>query len=158
MVRANEYRSPFKSFKPFNRYAPFKTFRISELNGFADLGDFQRAHRQWVEQEIENGLASRDGRWSEAIAVGSLAFVETVKNDLGVKATHREVIEAGETYELRESAEAYAGKFTGKNDALSPENNIRWDEIVDDARRDSLARPGEEYPPDITFSKKYSSF
>jgi hypothetical protein len=54
---------------------------------------------------------------------------------LGVKATHREVIEAGETYELRESAEAYAGKFTGKNDALSPENTIRWDEIVDDARR-----------------------
>ena len=29
----------------------------------------------------------------EAIAVGSLAFVERVKNDLGVKAMHREVLE-----------------------------------------------------------------
>jgi putative transposase len=108
---------------------------LSDLCGFAEVADFQNAHRQWTKQGLENGLASRDGRWSEAIAVGSLAFVETVKNDLGVKATHREVIEAGETYELREPAEAYAGKFTGKNDALSPENNIRWDEIVDDARR-----------------------
>ena len=34
--------------------------------------------------------AVRDDRWSEAIAVGSLAFVETVKNDLGVKARHRD--------------------------------------------------------------------
>ena len=39
----------------------------------------------------------RDDRWSEAIAVGSLAFVETVKNDLGVKARHRDVIEADGT-------------------------------------------------------------
>ena len=38
--------------------------------------DFQRAHRQRVEQGLENGLASRDDRWSEAIAVGSLTFVE----------------------------------------------------------------------------------
>jgi len=36
-------------------------------------------------------------RWSEAIAVGSLAFIEKVKNDLGIKATHRDVIKADGT-------------------------------------------------------------
>jgi hypothetical protein len=36
----------------------------------------------------------KKGRWSESIAVGSLAFVERVKNDLGIKAAHREVLEA----------------------------------------------------------------
>jgi hypothetical protein len=33
--------------------------------------------------------------WSEAIVVGSLVFVEKVKNDLGVKAMHRELDQLG---------------------------------------------------------------
>jgi hypothetical protein len=33
----------------------------------------------------------RDARWSEAVAVGSLAFVEKVKSELGIKALHREL-------------------------------------------------------------------
>ena len=47
-------------------------------------------------------LRSRDDRWSEAIAVGSLHFVERVKNDLGIKAMHREVVQADRTYALHE--------------------------------------------------------
>jgi hypothetical protein len=34
----------------------------------------------------------REARWSEAIAVGSLAFVEKVKSELEFKAAHRELI------------------------------------------------------------------
>jgi hypothetical protein len=98
------------------------------LSGFADLRDFQRAHSQWVEQDLQNGLAIRDDRWSEAIAVGSLGFVENVKSKLGVKAMHRDVIECDESYGLREPAELYAGNFSGKNGALSAENGILWDE------------------------------
>ncbi len=73
----------------------------------ADVIDFQRAHRQWVEQGLENGFAVRDARWSEAIAVGSLTFVESVKNELGFKAAHRGVIETDGSYALREPAEPY---------------------------------------------------
>ena len=76
----------------------------------------------------------RNDRWSEAIADGSLAFIETVKNDLGVKARHRDVIDADGSYALREPSEAYAGKFTGKNDALRLENTVLWDQSVNDAR------------------------
>ena len=50
---------------------------------------------------MENGGAPREDRWSETLAVGSLAFVERVKNDLGVKAAHREELEADGTYALR---------------------------------------------------------
>jgi hypothetical protein len=63
------------------------------LCGFADLGDFQRAHCQWVEQALEGGRALRVDRWSEAIGVGSLAFVDKVKSELGFKAVHREMVE-----------------------------------------------------------------
>lgn len=99
-----------------------------------DLRDFQRAHRQWVEQELENGRAWRDDRWSESIAVGSLAFVKSVKNQLGIKASHRDVIEANGSYALREPAEAYGLKFATENEALRHQNTFLWDETVDEAR------------------------
>jgi REP element-mobilizing transposase RayT len=110
--------------KPPKRYAIIDLQSLSELSGFADLRDFQRAHRQWVEQSLENGLASRDDRWSESIAVGSLAFVERVKNDLGIKAMHREMLETDGTYALHEPSEAYTRNFTGDNEALSSENTL----------------------------------
>jgi len=53
------------------------------LSGFTDLQDFQTACGQWVEQGLENGLAIRDDRWSEAIAVGSRPFVEKVNRREG---------------------------------------------------------------------------
>ena len=63
-------------------------------------------------------------RWSEAIAVGSLPFVETVKNDLGVKAIHRKVVQADGTYALREPAEAYAGNFTAYKVSRPPLSEV----------------------------------
>jgi hypothetical protein len=52
----------------------------------ADLETFQRAHRQWVEQALGVGRTLREDRWSEAVAVGRLGFLESVKPDLGSKA------------------------------------------------------------------------
>jgi putative transposase len=120
--------------EPPKRYAIIDVRALSELCGFGELADFQTAQRQWIEQALEGAPAVRDERWSEAIAVGSLAFVERVKNDLGVKAKHRDVIEADGSYALREPSDAYAGKFTGKNEALSSENSLLWNESVDHAR------------------------
>jgi hypothetical protein len=37
-------------------------------------------------------LAVREAQWSEAVAVGSLAFVEKIKGELGVKALQRELM------------------------------------------------------------------
>lgn len=120
--------------EPPKRYAIIDPRALSELCGFREVADFQRTQRQWIEEALEGEPAVRDDRWSEAIAVGRLAFVERVKNDLGVKAVHREVIEGAGTYALREPAEAYAGKFTDKNEALRSENTILWNESVDDTR------------------------
>ncbi len=119
--------------KPPKRYAMIDLKILSELNGFPDPKDFQTAHRQWVEQGLENGLAIRDDRWSEAVAVGGLAFVETMKNELGVKAKHRNVIETNGSYALREPTEAYGRKFAAENEALRSQNAFFWDEIVDEA-------------------------
>jgi putative transposase len=119
--------------KPSKRYAIIDLQSLSELSGVVDLKDFQRAHRQWVEQGLENGVAYRDERWSESIAVGSLAFVETIKNNLGIKASHRDVTEANGSYALREPTDAYGVKFGCENEALTHQNTFIWDETVDEA-------------------------
>ena len=98
-----------------------------------DLKDFQRAHRQWVEQGLENGLAVRDDSWSEAIAVGSKSFVEKVKGELGFKAAHRDVIEGDGSYALREPAEDYGLKFAAEKAALGAENTFFWYESIGEA-------------------------
>ena len=49
---------------------------------------------QWDERSeaaLHGALAVRDAQWSEAVAVGSLAFVEKIKGELGGKALSREV-------------------------------------------------------------------
>ena len=142
MVRAGVVNHPEKwkesGFReiqnPPKRYAIIDVQSLSELSGFADLRDFQRAHREWVERGLENGLLMRDDHWSESIAVGSLAFVEKVKGELGFKAAHRNVIETDGTYALRESAEAYASNFTGESEALRSQNTFFWNETVDEAK------------------------
>jgi hypothetical protein len=81
-----------------------------------------------IDDSITRERMAREGQWSEAIAVGNLNFVEKVKSQLGSKAAHREVIEGGGTYALREQSEAYGSDFTGKNEVLSSENTRFWNE------------------------------
>ena len=119
--------------KPPKRYAIIDLRSLSELSGFTDLQDFQRAHREWVERGIENGLAARQRQWSESIAVGSRSFVEKVRNQLGFKTAHRDVTQVQGSYVLCEPAAAYAGKFVGEKAALSSENTLVWDKTVEDA-------------------------
>jgi putative transposase len=92
------------------------------------VGDFQRAHRQWIEEALLGKAEVRNDRWSETIAVGSLAFVETVKNELGSQATHRAVEHIDGAYTLREQAEAYDGNLHSEIEPLRLENTVLWDD------------------------------
>ena len=73
----------------------------------------------------------RDARWSEAVPVGSLAFVEKVKSEPGIRALHRELEQVDGTYVLRESGEAYRDQFDSNNEALRPENTLSWESITE---------------------------
>jgi len=111
---------------PPERYSLIELTGLSALCGFASVADFQRAHRQWVEDALLHEPGKRDERWSEALAVGSQAFVEKVKRELAMKAGHRDVDEADGTYALREPASAYTGSFGSENGILRAENAILW--------------------------------
>jgi hypothetical protein len=128
--------------EPPKRYAIIGLKGLSDLCGFGEVGEFRRAHREWFQNALKNGPTTRDDRWSESIAVGSLDFVEKVKSDLGMKATHREFEPVGDAYALRESGEAYGRGFTGQNDSLRPENTFPWDpKAASSASLASAVRP-----------------
>ena len=78
-------------------------------------------------------MGVRDDRWSESIAVGNRALSQ-VKNELGFKADHREVIEENGSYALREMTESYGFNFAAEKAALSTENTFFWNESTDQAR------------------------
>ena len=114
--------------RPAKRYAIIDLRELTALCGFADSGDFQSEHRQWVEQALEHGCTLRDDCWSEAVAVGNLAFVESVKNELGSKAMHRAVEQKDGVYALRKRSEAYKGDFGSESGPLRLENTVLWNE------------------------------
>ena len=72
----------------------------------------------------------RDDRWSAVVAVGSLAFVESVKSELGRRATHRGVEQKDGAYALRERGEAYNGDFGGESEPLGLENTVFCTKIL----------------------------
>ena len=86
-------------------------------------------------------MSLREERWSEAIAVGSLSFVNKVKNELAFKAAHREVTELDRSYALREQDESYGANFGPENEALSSENTLFLNGKIPRLRRLSLVRP-----------------
>jgi REP-associated tyrosine transposase len=116
---------------PPTRYGIIDRSALSALCGFKDFRDFQDAHRAWVSEALSAEHAARDPRWSEAIAVGNLAFVERVKQALGVKALHRTVTDSHGTYTLREPEVAYTRDLSSETGALRPDNTLPWEENLD---------------------------
>jgi hypothetical protein len=86
-------------------------WELSSLCGFGEVAKFQLAHRRWIDESLTRARMVREGRWSEAIAIGKLNFVTKVKSELGSKGSRREVIDEGGTYVLREQSKAYEPPF-----------------------------------------------
>ena len=73
---------------------------------------------------------SRDGKWTESIAVGSKSFIETTIKRLGIKARGRKIFGNDKSYELREPAVPYRANFTPENGVLRLQNTYFWDDII----------------------------
>jgi hypothetical protein len=120
--------------KPPKRYAIIDVRELTSLCGFADSSDFQLAHYQWVKNALDARDTARDDHWSEAIAVGNLTFVESVKSKLRSRAIYRIVEHSDGAYALREQGEAYNDDFGGKSEPLSIKNTVYWNQNSESAR------------------------
>jgi len=76
----------------------------------------------WIEDGLQTRSMLHVPDWSTSLAVGSQAYVETVKEKLGVKARNRKIEEIDDRYSVREKSEAYDAYFDTKNHQLSVDN------------------------------------
>jgi REP element-mobilizing transposase RayT len=136
MVRAGVVRYPSEwGFSWYNEIqAPHERYALIDYEGVRKLLDFRgmdeltEAYRGWIQEAIDNGKHSRDGKWTQSVAVGSEAFVTEAKEKLGGKGIGREVIGRNGSYELREPPAPYKGILDQKNGGLSLNNRYFWDE------------------------------
>lgn len=105
--------------------------RLSELVGFESYDEFREFHRQWVSDMVTEGVNLRDSKWTQSIAVGSEGFVARTKQELGIRAKGRRVVQTGSAHQLREPEISYMANFDPKNDDIGAENGYFWNSILD---------------------------
>ncbi|MBC2717676.1 MAG: transposase [Desulfobacteraceae bacterium] len=112
--------------KPRRKNVLINYERLRELLGFDTYDRVKAGHKKWVESCLTNGENCRDEKWSRSIAVGSKIFIDNVKSLMGVSAQGRKSIEAGESYQLRETQIPYGDHFGAKKSEIEPENAYAW--------------------------------
>ena len=72
-----------------------------------------------MDEAIAGHQLQRRPEWTKAIAVGSREFAVQIRDSLASRAGSRQIINAGEGYELREPEISYNANFDGEIDPLS---------------------------------------
>jgi hypothetical protein len=102
-----------------------------ELAGFDTYNQLRTAHRDWVNDSLEQGRSVHDGKWTRSIAVGSERFVHRTRKELGARAKGRVVLESAEAFQLREPAVSYLSDFDPKNDDIGAANGYFWNNNIE---------------------------
>ena len=92
--------------------------QLMKLAGYTDYEYFRKAHRRWVEAELEKFDGSRQSHWTESIAVGSKEFIEMIKQQLSLRVRGRRMRPLNKGMELRETTVSYNALFGLENDAI----------------------------------------
>ncbi len=116
---ASGYR---ETLHPPKRYRIVDVSALAELLGVGHGTSVGQVRAQWVAEAVRDGCQAREGIWSESLAVGSKAFVEGVKERLGVGGHYRQVQGRNVAYCLNEPEIAYSEHFGPKMGTLSDEN------------------------------------
>lgn len=115
---------------PPARYGVIDRQGLHEFCGIPGRESFAEYHRNWVQDALRNGPASRESHWTESVAVGSTEYVEGIKGRLGSRASGRRIeMQADNISILREESAPYSAVFDPENEALRLENGYFWDDF-----------------------------
>jgi putative transposase len=110
------------------RYSLINREQLIACCGLTSDEQLRKEHRNWVEESIQhNRVNAREPEWTDAIAVGSEAFVDKIREELHARQLGRKVREVGDHYELREQSAAYNAHLAPKMAHLSKENTYYLD-------------------------------
>jgi len=113
--------------RPPQRYSIIDRKRLMELVGIGVGDELRRIYKGWLDEILMSGRPARESKWTESVAVGNMQFIGTVREELGVRAAGRDIIEGDASHELREPGVSYSYDFGVKNGTLSSENTYFWD-------------------------------
>ncbi len=130
MVRAGVVRHPdewevsgYREIqRPPQRYQIIDTKALNELLGLPGEEAVRKHHHEWVVEALGSSRQTRDGRWTESLAVGSAAFVNQYREGAGNVTRHRKTIPRGDSYTLREPPGPYGSRFALKMAVLRQDN------------------------------------
>jgi hypothetical protein len=112
---------------PPQRYSIIDRNRLMELIGIGVGDELSETYKGWVDEILMSGETARESKWTASVAVGNKKFIGKVRENLGIRAAGRDIIESGASHELREPSVSYNYDFGVKNGILSPENTYFWD-------------------------------
>ena len=104
--------------KPKERYGLIDFKTLIRLLPIKTLDELKQTHRKWIDEELEKSPLTRQGKWTQSIAVGDKAFVEQIKKHLGLRAKGRQILKDEDDYQLRDAQ-------TGYGDSI--QNLFYWD-------------------------------
>jgi putative transposase len=114
---------------PQQRYSLIDHESLMDLLDIKSMEELKRSYREWVGEWLARRDRRRQPRWTESIAVGSEAFVEKTKAELGTKGIGREVSGEDGVYELRDRSIPYNANDANvavENNSLRPKNTYLW--------------------------------
>jgi putative transposase len=116
--------------KPRQRYALIDYEELTGLLGFKNMVFLSSKYKGWIDEAMKINIISREGKWSESIAVGSEGFIQQTRDHLGYRAIGRKVHGKDGTFELRESIAPYNGIFEPENGSLKLINGFAWNDFT----------------------------
>ena len=116
---------------PRKRYGLIDHERLVDLVEANNQKDLKQAHKDWIEERLKNGNPLREDQWTESLAVGGVAFVEGIRDELGVRALGRTIVKDGEQQQLRETQQPYNGYFDPEKGCLRQNITLKWDTYPD---------------------------
>ena len=111
---------------PKGRYSIIDIENLMNLFNFSDLIEFQKQHREWVEDVYNNDLLIKNDMWSESIAVGNKQFVDKMISNIKQEIKRRKVRKMNSSYVVREPISSYNTDFNTKKGTLRGENAHLW--------------------------------
>lgn len=135
MVRAGAVKHPSEwphcgygeILNPPSRYSIIDQKALMSKCGYNSEEQFRKDYKGWLESATRDRKPLREPAWSESIAVGSKAFINNIKEKLGVKAKGRKTVEKLESCILKEPQSSYKADFSPHMDLLSLENTYCWE-------------------------------
>jgi putative transposase len=107
-----------------SRYRVINQRMLCDLLHVRDVDALQQRHADWIAAALARPPLTRDRRWTQSLAVGSLPFLARIAAELGLREGEREVVSLDEDYVLRESAAAYDRMPSGGTYALLAHNTV----------------------------------